>query len=132
MAVNTWNLWEWLGWKPHEIFADVDTDVDAIVTYLQDVHYDVDELLKLFTQLQKLRDEAGVLTDERAVKENLRRQIELYDRLFLRYEYYDQDADINGIRVKNIAKQYLDDASRHKLYELSEKMKKESRWYFDW
>lgn len=132
MAINTWKIWEWLGFRQREIKADVDTDIDAIVIYLKDVHYDVDELVKMLTRLQKLRNEAQLLVDIALIKENLRKQIELYDRLLLRYEYYDQDAEINGIRIKNIAAQYRDEAQKHKLYDLVEKMKKESRWYFDW
>ncbi|MBI4153315.1 hypothetical protein HY497_02230 [Candidatus Woesearchaeota archaeon] len=132
MAINTWKLWEWLGFKKRVEHIDVDKDIDALVMYLGDVHYDVEELLKLFARLVKLRKEAKVLSDEEALKENMRRQIELYDRLLLRYEEYDEDAIVNGIRVKNIATEYVEEAKKNRFYAALEKMRNESRWYFDW
>lgn len=132
MAINTWKLWEWLGFKKRVEHVDVDVDIEALLMYLKDVHYDVDELLKLFARLVKLRKDMKLLSDEDARKENLRRQIELYDRLLLRYEEYDDDAIVNGIRVKNIAKKYVEEAKKNKFYAALEKMRNESRWYFDW
>jgi len=132
MAINNWKIWEWLGFKKLDSKEDVDADVDAISTYLTDVHYDVEELLKEFKRLSKLRSEGHILTDSRARVENIRKQIELYDQLLLRFENYSSDAEINAIRVKNIAGVYMADAEKHKLYSLLDKMKHESRWYFDW
>ncbi|HLC74831.1 MAG TPA: hypothetical protein VJH88_03165 [Candidatus Nanoarchaeia archaeon] len=125
-------LLEKLGWKSKMVHASTDDDIDAVMSYLKDVHYDVRELLQRFTELKKLRSEKKVLSDEEAKLDNLRKQIELYDQLLLRYEYYTQDADINAIRVKIIAKHYVHLAKLHKLYASLEKMRRESRWYFDW
>ncbi len=132
MAVNTWKLWEWLGFKKRVEQVDVDKDIEGIVMYLKDVHYDVDELLNLFSRLVKYRKEGKLLTDEDARKENVRRQIELFDKLLLRYEEYDEDAIVNGIRVKNIAGEYVKEAKKHRFYAALDKMRKENRWNFDW
>lgn len=132
MAINTWKLWELLGFKKRIEHVDVDKDIDALLMYLKDVPYDVEELLKMFMRLVNLRKEMKLLSDEGARKENLRRQIELYDRLLLRYEEYDEDVIINGIRVKNIATRYVEEAKKNKFYAVLEKMKTETRWYFDW
>lgn len=121
-----------MGIKHKEIPADPDTDIKAILSYLKDVHYDVEKLQMMLMKLRKLRLEAKMLTDDEARKESVRKQIELYDELLLRYEYYDNDADINGIRVKNIAKYYFEEARKYKFYDLIEKIKKEARWFFDW
>lgn len=125
-------LLEKLGWKPEVVRASTDDDIEAVMTYLKEVHYDVRELMQQFIELKKLRSEKKMLSDEEAKIDNLRKQIEVYDQLLLRYEYYTQDADINAIRVKIIAKHYLHLAKLHKLYASVEKMKRESRWFFDW
>jgi len=132
MAINNWKLWEWLGFKKIVFKEDIDADVEAIMTYLDDVHYDVEELVKNFKQLEKLRNEGKILTDLRAKVENMRKQIELYDHLLLRFEYYNSDASVNSVRVKNIANVYKTEAKKHKLYSMLDKMKRETRWYFDW
>jgi 5'-deoxynucleotidase YfbR-like HD superfamily hydrolase len=132
MAVNPLKIFGKFGFKHREINADVDTDIDAVVRYLNDTHYDVEELLKLFKHLVVLRNDFKIITDESAKKENLKKQIELYDELLVRYEYYDHDVEINGIRVKKIAKQFLRQAKSNKLYSLYDKIRKEPRWFFDW
>ena len=132
MAINNWKLLEWLGFKKIVQKEDVDADVEAITAYLEDVHYDVDELLQLFKHLEKLRKEGYVLTDQRAKIENVRKQIEQYDHVLLRFEYYTSDAEVNAVRVKNIAEVFKSEAKKHKLYALLDKMKRETRWFFDW
>ncbi len=132
MAVNTLRILEKLGFRHREIAADADTDIGAIVQFLKDTHYDTGSLLKLFASLRELRREAAHLTDEDARRGNLRAQIELFDELLLRYEGYDQDVEINGIRVKKIARQFIEEARNAKLYALLDKIKKDPRWVFDW
>lgn len=132
MALNTLKLWEKLGFKRKEITADPDTDIRAIRVYIEELHYDSEKLLKLLKELQSLRKDAAVLSDEQALAENLRKQIDTYDNLLLRYEYFEQDADINGIRVKNVARHLMEKAKEKKLYTVIDKIKKESRWMFDW
>ena len=102
------------------------------MTYLKEVHSDVRELLRNFDELKQIRSEHRVLTDEEKKIENLRRQIEIYDRLLLRFEYYTQDADVNAIRVKMVAKSFKEQAQKYKLYASLERMKREPRWFFDW
>lgn len=132
IAINTWKLWEWLGLKHKDVYASADDDIDAVMTYLKEVHYDVRELLHQFTELNQIRAERRVLADEEKKMDNLRKQIEIYDRLLLRYEYYTQDADVNAIRVKLVAKFYKEQAKKYKLYASLDRMKRESRWFFDW
>ncbi|HLC19335.1 MAG TPA: hypothetical protein VJK72_00310 [Candidatus Nanoarchaeia archaeon] len=132
MAINTWKLWEKLGFKHGEVRASADDDIEAVVTYLKEVHYDVRELLHYFAELKQIRSERRVLTDEEKKIDNLRKQIEIYDRLLLRFEYYTQDADVNAIRVKMVAKFFKEQANKYKLYASLERMKREPRWFFDW
>ena len=132
MAINTWKIWEKLGLKHKEIPADLGADLRAIVDYLKNAHYDVEELLKMFAEFDKLRKEAKVLTDDKLKPENLKRQIRVFDRLLLRYEFYDHDVEINGQRVKSIAKQLMESAEEKGLTEELDKIKKEARWTFDW
>ncbi len=132
MALNTLKILEKFGVKHKEIQARPDDELKAIEMYVRDVHYDVEKLNKMLKQLQRLRAEGRMITDEHARNENLRKQLEIYDRLLVDYEYYEHDADINGIRVKNVAKYYYEQAQKHKLHDWVEKIKKEARWFFDW
>ena len=132
MAINTWKIWEKFGLKHREIPADVGADLRAIVDYLKNANYDVKELLKLFIEFDKLRKEAKVLTDEELKVVNLKKRIHVFDRIMLRYEYYDHDVEINGKRAKIIAKQLMEDAEKKGLTEELAKIRKEARWTFDW
>jgi hypothetical protein len=132
MAINTWKLWEKLGLKPKEIRADITTDLNAINNHLKDITRTTNQIRKYLVTLQKLRKEANMLTDNELRKQNLRKQIEEYDKLLLLYEYYQSDADINGIRVKRVAKYYFERSQKSKLHDVYDKIKKEERWTFDW
>jgi hypothetical protein len=132
MAINNWRIWEWIGFRKRRESIDVDADIDAIITYLKEVDGDANRLAKQFAELKKLRKDTSVIVDKNLKTDNLRKQIQLYDQLLLRYEYYTSDAEINAIRVKKIAQDFMSQAKKHKLYAETEKMRKESRWYFDW
>ena len=130
MTVN--KLLKWFGLTHEEVHASADDDIDAVMTYLKEVHVDVRELLHNLSELKQIRAEGAVLSDEEKRIENIRKQIELYDRLLLRFEYYTQDADVNAIRIKLVAQFYKEQAKKHKLYASLDRMKRESRWFFDW
>ena len=132
MAINTWKLWEKIGFKHREIEADIDTDISAANDYLKNVYRDAEDLQKLFSRLIALRKEAKMLTDDTIQVKNMRAQIELYDKLLQHYEDYYEDAGINAIRVKKVAKDYLGQAQKFKLYDILDKIKKELHWMFDW
>ena len=100
--------------------------------FLDEVHFDIEELQKLFKQLRELRKDAVVLNDAEVKRENVRKQMEMYDLILLKYQYLATDTAVNGIRVKNIAQSYMDEADRQKLFVLLDRVKKEDRWTFDW
>src|SRR3989338_7657813 len=130
MAINTWKIWKWFGLTSRQITADADTDIEAVMNYLDDVHRDVDSLKEQFRKLKELRREASVLTDKSALSSNMRKQVSLYDQLLLNYEYHDIDTSINAIRVKNVAMHYLEQVKKYKLYDFLDKIKKQSHWFF--
>ena len=132
MAINNLKIWEKIGLKKRQENFDPASDVSAVMTFLDEVHYDVEELQKLFRKLKELRKDAVILTDGDVRRENVRKQIELYDQILLRYQYLATDTALNGIRVKNVAKSYIEDATTQKLFMLIDRVKKEDRWTFDW
>ena len=132
MGISTLKLWEKLGFVRRELPADTDTDIEAITTYLDDINHTVETLRKQFRILLELRRDARVLTDENLIKENLAQQVQIYDKLLSNYQYFDIDTDINGIRMKNIAKRYMAEIKKHKLYEVLENIKKKDHWIFNW
>ncbi len=132
MGISTLKLWEKLGFVRRELPADTDTDIEAITTYLDDINHTVETLRKQFRILLELRRDARVLTDENLIKENLAQQVQIYDKLLSNYQYFEIDTDINGIRMKNIAKRYMAETKKHKLYEVLENIKKKDHWIFNW
>ncbi len=64
---------------------------------------DVKELLKQLKKLEELEKEYKVASS--GIKQvNLETQAKILDKLLERYAFYQNDIDINGIRVKLIAK----------------------------
>lgn len=134
LAISEWKIWSKLGLRmpPQEEKIDVNKDLRAILTFLSDVKYDIAKLSQKFKQLKELRQEAKVLSEEKLRKKNLRKQIQLYDEILIDYEYFVDDADINGQRVKNIAKVLRKKAEEHGFKDLLEKINKKARWVFNW
>lgn len=125
-------LLEWLGFSKRVDNFNLDVDMQAIENFLDEVSFHVRDLSHTLADLRKLSGEASLLTDPKALKVNMSKQISLFDHLLVRYQFYQQDTDINGIRVKRIARHYKEKAKDYKLYSLLEMMKKEDRWFFDW
>ncbi len=132
MAINNLKIWEKIGFKKRQEAFDPARDVTAVMMFLDEVHFDIEELQKLFKQLRELRKDAVVLNDAEVKRENVRKQMEMYDLILLKYQYLATDTAVNGIRVKNIAQSYMDEADRQKLFVLLDRVKKEDRWTFDW
>ena len=99
--------------------------------FLSEVDYDVQRILKKLRELQGLRREYRVLQDEGLKKINMVKQINIFDQILDLYHYFEDDADINGHRIKNIAhamKKAIEKTGDQKLIKKTE----DPKWTFNW
>lgn len=111
--------------------VDINKDLKAIINFLSDVSYDSRRLLRLCRELQGLRREYRVLRDEEMKKKNIVQQVNLLDQILDLYHFFEDDAVINGKRIKNIAhliKKAVEKTGNPKLVEKT----KDPDWTFDW
>ena len=99
-------------WK--DIFAkdykkkkvDIQKDIYAIIDFLQDVNEENQFLLNDLEKLTNLETEFEVAKDG-IVHVNLQTQAKVIEGLIQKYEFLQNDVDINGLRVKMIAEEFL-------------------------
>lgn len=115
--------------KPKKI--DSLNDIEAIIEFLEDVKTDQETLIKNFKSLQELEKESHV-TNKDIIKVNLDAQSKLFDKIIENYEFFQNDVDINGIRVKMLAKNFLKKAKKAELDNIVKEKKKSMLWKFQW
>ncbi|MEK6900767.1 MAG: hypothetical protein AABX37_00315, partial [Nanoarchaeota archaeon] len=98
---------------------------------LKDVTEEVRSLLPLLEELEELEKERQVAKSG-VIKINLETQAKILDSVLEKYEFFQNDVDINGLRVKKIAKQVLKEARKEGLKELVAEKEKNMHWTFDW
>tara|TARA_Y100000310_G_scaffold159115_1_gene158577 strand:+ start:3375 stop:3716 length:342 start_codon:yes stop_codon:yes gene_type:complete len=86
--------------------VDVLKDIEAMQEFLADVHSDEKALVLDLSNLAQLENEAQV-AKEGILAKNLEQQAIIYDQLMQRYSFFQNDVDINGIRLKMIAEEFL-------------------------
>ena len=117
--------------KQKEQSIDVLKDIQAIQECLREMSDDAKPLLKDLHKLEELEKERQV-GRESILPINLEAQAKLLDTILQRYEFFQNDVDINGIRVKEIARNLLKEAKKAGLKDLVQEKKKEMKWQFDW
>ncbi len=106
-------------------------DVEAILDYLDDAKADIKELHAEFVAFQELEKER-VTASEKLVATNLKAQGKVLDTLLERYESFQMDGAINGIRLKMIADEWLRLCKKEGLDTLAKEKKKKDYWTFNW
>ena len=117
--------------EKHEKREEVLKDIETIAEFLQDTKDDVKQLKPLLEKLEELEKERQVASSG-LLHVNLEAQAEVLDKLLQRYEFFQNDADVNGMRVKRIAQEWLKHAQKANLKDLVQKKKKDLKWNFDW
>ncbi len=119
--------------KPKEKQKEVPVlkDTGAIIEFLKELHYDVSKILPLLEKLLELEKERGV-ANETITKVNLETQAEILDELINHYSSFQDDADINGLRLKQISEQFLVNAKRAGLKDLVQEKNKDPKWRLQW
>ena len=106
-------------------------NIQAVLDFLDEAHQEVSSLKPLVKQLEELEKERGIATKELIVV-NLQTQAEILDQILGKYEFLQNDADINGIRVKRIATAFLNLAKEAELHDLVKKKLEDKKWAEGW
>ncbi len=106
---------------------DISRDFDGIDDFLEDVTRDRQVLMLLFGQLKELEEERQVAT-HLALKVNLQSQITLLQDILDRYSHFEDDVQINGIRLRIIAAEILKKAEKAGLKDIVKDKQKLSEW----
>lgn len=111
--------------------VDVAADLDAILEFLSEVSYDVKELHTQLKKLKELEKEYHVAASG-ILHVNLETQARILDKLLERYEFFQNDVDINGLRMKEMAKEFLRRAAKAGMTDLVKHKEKDKRWMMLW
>ncbi len=117
--------------KEAEPKVEVLKDIQAIQESLREAPGETKMLLKELQKLEELEKERQVAR-ESMIPVNLEAQAKILDTILQRYEFYQNDADIGGIRIKQIAREFLKKARHAGLKDLVNEKKKDMKWQFDW
>jgi hypothetical protein len=105
--------------------------MDAIKEFLSDVNSESKILIKELNKLEELEKERKVASAG-IVQVNLETQAKVIDKILERYEFFQNDVDINGQRVKIIVNQFLKKAEKAGLKDLVNNKKQKPRWQGKW
>ena len=105
------------------------TDIQAVIEFLEQVPRDAQALLPLLKQLEELEKERQVATAG-LIPTNLHTQEAVLDKLLDHYEFLQNDVDINGIRIKRLAEEFLHNLGKADLRELQRE--KKQKWKLFW
>ncbi len=121
-----------LGKKPQaKSKVDVLSDLEAISESLSEVQADTKELSAQLKRLKELEQEYHVATSG-IVHVNLETQAKLLDKLLERYGFFQSDVDVNGLRVRMIATEFLKRAKAAGMTDLARQKEKDRRWKMLW
>ena len=107
------------------------SDIEAITEFLSEVQADTKELSSQLKKLKELEQEYHVATSG-ILHVNLETQAKLLDKLLERYGFLQSDADVNGLRVKMIAAEFLKRAKAAGMTDLVRQKEKDQKWKMLW
>jgi hypothetical protein len=119
------------GWDPKSEHIDIVKDVEAIKDSLSEVPFDVKALIPELEKLDELERERKVATSG-IIHVNLETQADVLDKLLERYQFLQDDVDINGLRLKAIANQFLRNAKSAGMKDLVREKERDRKWKFFW
>lgn len=120
-----------LGKKQQTKKVDVLSDIEAITEFLNDIQADTKELVSQLKKLKELEKEYEVASSG-ILHINLETQAKLLDKLLERYGFFQDDVDMNGLRVKMIATEFLKRAKAVGMADLIRQKEKDMRWKMLW
>tara|TARA_Y100000310_G_scaffold337165_1_gene423545 strand:+ start:914 stop:1309 length:396 start_codon:yes stop_codon:yes gene_type:complete len=110
---------------------DVLKDLEAMIDFLEDVNDEAQHLIPELKKLEELEKERQV-AESGLTQVNLETQAAVLDKVLERYEFFQNDVDINGIRVKRIAQEFLKQAKKAGMKDLVKEKEQSHQWKFFW
>lgn len=104
-------------------------NIQAILEFLDSLDHDVKELITAFSTLEELEKER-IVAQKNLLQTNLETQGKALDKILVNYSFLQDDVDINGERLKKIAKQFLRHADELGLTDIVREKKKNTAWQF--
>ncbi len=132
MALYEKNWWKKL-FKKSERKSKINVlnDIEAISEFLKEIDKDKTPLLQELEKLAELEKEREV-AGSGIVQVNLVTQSKILENIFQQYEYLNNDMAINGLRLKNIAQDFLKKAKQAGLNDLVKEKKQNHKWKLFW
>ena len=131
MKVYEKKWWKKMFDKKPKHKEDVLKDLEAISDFLEDVNDEAKQLLPELKTLEELEKERQVASSG-LTQVNLETQAAVLDKILQRYEFFQNDVDVNGIRIKRVAQEFLKQAKKAGLKDLVEEKEKAHQWKFFW
>lgn len=118
-------------WSKKKKIDQVDAlrDIGAMIEFLQEVKYTTQQMLPELRRLKELEKEYSMAKTE-LLHVNLEAQSNIFDKLVQQYEFFQNDVDINGIRMKQIAQNWLQRTKELGMVDKHKVQKK--KWSFNW
>lgn len=132
MALYEKKWWQKLFQKkvPEEKF-DALNNIQSVSEFLEELGPTLEQLKEDLDKLEELEKEREVGTSG-ILQINLETQAQLMDKILEKYQIFQDDADINGIRIKQIARNLLEKAEEIGMKDLVKERKKNFSWKFAW
>ncbi len=106
-------------------------DIQAIQEFMEDIHTDEEVIRTEAKKLEELEKEFHVASPK-LIETNLKTQAKAIETLLDRYEFFQTDVDINGLRLKKIATEFLRRAEKAGLKDFVKQKKKDMTWKMQW
>src|SRR3989344_3952961 len=108
--------------------VDVIKDIDAVLEFLEEVNKDIKSILPELQKLEELEKEREVINSDKLLKVNLATQEKVFEKLLEKYEFLQDDVDINGSRLRHIAGEFLKHAEKAGMQEMIRNKRKDMKW----
>lgn len=127
MAINEWKIWRKLGIAKEEEREEVrvEEDLEAVGSFLKG--FEAEELKRKVARMGELAREEKIIGTE-LKEDNLKKQIELLGEILAKYEFLEDDMDLNGIRLRQVGRELLRKAEEKGLKELVKEKKRDIKW----
>ena len=106
-------------------------DLAVINEFLQEAHNDEKFLRQQLKELEELEKEFHVAKSG-VIQVNIDTQVKVLDKILQRYEFFQNDVDINGLRLKRITKEVINRAKKAGMNDLVAEKQKDRRWSLRW
>lgn len=129
MLKKSWS--KLFGKKHFQKKVDILSDIEAVAEFLNEAQGDAKELLHQLKKLKELEKEYEVASSG-ILHVNLETQAKILDQLLERYSFFQNDVDVNGLRVKMMAAEFLRRAQKAGMTDLMRQKEKDKKWTMLW